>query len=206
MGFIDKKCRVIDTTLTNYGRELLSKGLLSAKFFTLSDFEASYYYTDSEIEELPVFECFSDDIDLFREFRLIDSEVFKEQYPVVSLVSTASLEIKRTTDENFDTDPIISYSETSGSVISSKGVESRVSSLSTRGTITDISSSIAFNRSYTDKDANYLVTVEVSSSDQRYFLHVSSSYFGLSEDATDTYNMSSEKNIAKIFYPIVRIK
>lgn len=42
MGFIDPKTRIIDFKLTQKGRELLAKGKLQVKYFSLFDDEVDY--------------------------------------------------------------------------------------------------------------------------------------------------------------------
>lgn len=204
MGFIDKKKRVIDFNLTDYGRELLSKGILEFDHFAVSDFEVQYLSSseDFSIEIIPIFEAVSS-YDPFSN-RIIDSEVFKQQYPKVS-IGTGSLAIKRTTDDNFKNDYVLNIITAIDSVTPQKGVVSRVESLKNKGYISDLSSSISSNRSYTTKTPRFVVTIESSSSFGKSYLLASGTSFGLSDDNVSKYNLSTEKNISETFYEIIKI-
>ncbi len=209
MGFIDKKSRVIDLVLTTYGKELMSKGLLSGaiKYFALGDTEIQYVSSsaDLDIEAIPVLEPLSDNIDELLNNRILDSELFVSNYPKVSISSTSSIQVERFTDSSFDSDPIMSIALSPDSIVRTVSIAPRVSSLASLGSIRDVSASIAFERDHTEKKPRYLITLEVSSSDQRYPLYVSGSSFGVSSDPEGILQLSSEYETANTFYPIVSV-
>jgi hypothetical protein len=206
MAFITKKDRIIDVTLSSYGRELLSKGILSLKYFNLIDNEAIYLSSSDEltVESLPVFEAFYDNVDVCR-FPVCTNKSYMNKYSKVSTsVSGTELTINRFTTEETDKDPVLMvFLEPMQSQFYE--ISSRVASLTTRGTITDNSASVMLERDYSDEKARYLISIEVSSSEQRYPLLVSGTSFGFSDDNIDSIRYSSEVNKSNTFYEIVKL-
>jgi hypothetical protein len=203
MGFINKKQNIIDLALTSYGRELLSKGIISFDYFKLIDNDSLYLSSsnDFSIESLPVLEAISD-ADVY-ENQIFDGEIFISNYANVSIVNNiSSCSIKRSTDDTFDTDSILSLAIGSDNL---ESTVSRIESLKNRRAVVDFSSSISFNRSWTNKDPLYLIQLEISSSDQKTKLFSSGSSFYLSEDNNSLMSQSSEINEANTLYEIVKI-
>lgn len=205
MGFIDKKQNVIDIVLTSYGKELLSKGILTFDYFKLIDenFLYSSSFDDYYQESLPIFESLSD-VDVYKNNVLLDGETFVTNYPIVNVVNnlTAS-SIKRTTGNDFDSDSILSMVISNNNL---SGTISRIESMKNRGVISDSSSSISFNKIYTNKKSKFLIQVEISSSsEQNINLLSSGSSFYVCDDNSQILNKSSEYNESDNIYEIVKI-
>ena len=219
MGFLDAKTSIIHITLTSKGRELLSKGILQPRFFTLFDSEVCYNSSsfDFSIEELPVFEAMSD-VSLF-ERPIYTGDMFDPHHVKITSDVTGSMSIIRSTDEAFETDSVISRyvmaytmmgaaSVSTGSAASAVvvSVVPRVEALRERGNIVDQPRNVSFNRSFTKDKANYLVSVALSSSTGNHLqLFASGSSFGTSDDNNEIVNQSSEYNTANSYYEIVKI-
>lgn len=204
MGFINKKQNIVDITLTNYGRELLSKGIISFDYFKLIDDDALYLSSsnDSAVECLPVLEPLSDDIDIYQN-QIFDGEIFVSKYPNISIVNNiTSCSIKRTTNDVFDSDSILSLAVSNNNF---ESTVSRVEALKGRSAIIDFSSSIQFNRTWSNKTPMYLIELEISSSDQKTKLLSSGSSFYICDDNNELINKSSEINESDVIYEIVKI-
>jgi hypothetical protein len=208
MSFINKKQNVVDISLTFYGRSLLAKGIISFDFFKTTDNDVIYSSSsnDYSIEALPILESLSDDVDVHMN-QLFSNNMFSSKYSRISLQSTSSVEIKRQTDESFETDPVLLFalSPPEDLIKSPIPVSSRVEALKRRGAVSDTSSSIYFNRSNDDNNPKYLVFVEISSSIISQKLLSSGSSFGISDDNNQLLNKSNEINEADTFFELVKI-
>jgi len=231
VGFIDKKERIIDANLTFYGRELLSKGILSFKYFELLDTEAVYSSSsfDFDIESGPVLES----IDNKKDSKpLFTNNFFSTNYPLITPSLSGSFTIMRQTDASFDSDPVLTMLVPTLTTIysSASAISSRVSALSARSAIVDKSQSISFNRVFNDNEAIYEISVFVSESHEftitdfypsgagrgMYFFTTTSSIayspilasgssFGISDDNMSVYSQSSEKEYANTFFEIIKV-
>jgi len=78
-GFLDKKSRVVDMVLTDYGKELYSKGTLRFKYYAFSDDEVDYDPWISESGSLSNVELTSSKIDHIED-TLVREAVFGRQF------------------------------------------------------------------------------------------------------------------------------
>lgn len=213
MGFLNKKYQYIDVQLTSYGRELLSKGIFRPKYFCVGDTEAQYMSSsyDSSVEFLPVFECLTDNVDVFR-FPLYSNGVDTQCTTYRSNI-TGSVVITRNTDSSMYLDPIINF-KTPLMTISEKLTKKspievipfRIASFKNRGRISDSNVVIEFDRKYSNENADYMIEVEISSSTgipQKML--VSGSSFGISDDDYIWALSSSETPLAESFFEIIKI-
>ncbi|MFA5154648.1 MAG: hypothetical protein WC554_19035 [Clostridia bacterium] len=157
---------------------------------------------DSSVESLPVFEPLSDDVDVYQN-QIFDGEIFISNYQNITVVNNIeSCSIKRTTNDIFDSDSILSLAVSNNNF---ESIMSRVEALKVRNAIIDFSSSIQFSRTWSNKTPIYLVELEISSSSQKTKLLSSGSSFYICDDNNELINRSSEINESNTIYEIVKI-